>query len=583
MTDVGSAAAPCTPIATSSRCSRAALRDGTAVTPCVFELFARRLPGGTPLRRRRRHRAPARPAARLPLRRRRARASCATSEIVDADDPRRTSRATASRGSIAGYREGELYFPGSPILTVEGTFADAVVLETLALSVLNHDSAVATAAARMSIAAGERPLAEMGSRRAGEQSAVAAARAAYIAGFGATSNLEAGRRWGIPTMGTAAHAWTLLHDTEEEAFRAQIDALGTGTTLLVDTYDIRTRRRDRDPRRRHRARRRAHRLRRPADRRRRGARAARRARRDRARASPSPATSTSTRSRPRRLPRRRLRGRHLGRHRLGLPDRGHGLQARRATGCRSAPGSRSRRPPPTRPRSAVARPRSARSTTASPTSEPSWSPTASRARRMPRIRALRRPRAAGDVRRRGRDRHRVRGPEGTGAAARITTPRARASSRFRRSPSASPTRRSRPSYVDAVTIERRSGLQRLVDLFARGADRELLRVATRRPLLAAQRAHRLAGDRRLEDLLFLDVVREALVVAGFDILFAEQLLEFAIERCQAALIGADPAACSCRSVYRRESAGGPSHAVSTNSISRSPRRSKMRPADGHAR
>ena len=78
----------------------------------------------------------------------------------------------------------------------------------------------------------------MGSRRAGEHSAVAAARAAYIAGFGATSNLEAGRRWGIPTMGTAAHAFTLLHDTEEDAFRAQVDTLGPGTTLLVDTYDI---------------------------------------------------------------------------------------------------------------------------------------------------------------------------------------------------------------------------------------------------------------------------------------------------------------------------------------------------------
>jgi nicotinate phosphoribosyltransferase len=91
----------------------------------------------------------------------------------------------------------------------------------------------------MSIAAGDRPLAEMGSRRAAEESAVAAARAAYITGFGATSNLEAGRRWGIPTMGTAAHAWTLLHDTEEDAFRSQIEALGTGTTLLVDTYDTR--------------------------------------------------------------------------------------------------------------------------------------------------------------------------------------------------------------------------------------------------------------------------------------------------------------------------------------------------------
>jgi nicotinate phosphoribosyltransferase len=143
-------------------------------------------------------------------------------------------------GTIHGYREGELYFPGSPILVVEGSFADAVLLETLALSVFNHDSAIATAAARMASVAHGRPIAEMGSRRAAESSAIAAARAAYIAGFSATSNLEAGRRYGVPTMGTAAHAFTLLHDTEEDAFRAQVAALGAGTTLLVDTYDIPT-------------------------------------------------------------------------------------------------------------------------------------------------------------------------------------------------------------------------------------------------------------------------------------------------------------------------------------------------------
>jgi nicotinate phosphoribosyltransferase len=143
-------------------------------------------------------------------------------------------------GSIGGYREGDLYFPGSPILVIDATFAEAVVLETLALSVLNYDSAVASAAARMVSAAEGRPLAEMGSRRASERSAIAAARAAFIAGFGATSNLEAGRTWGIPTMGTAAHSFTLLHDSEEEAFQAQVDALGPGTTLLVDTYDIET-------------------------------------------------------------------------------------------------------------------------------------------------------------------------------------------------------------------------------------------------------------------------------------------------------------------------------------------------------
>lgn len=215
----------------------AALRDGTAARPCVFELFSRRLSGG------RRFGVVAGTGRLLTLLREfrfgeEELRFLRDGSVVDAETLRYLENYRFT-GSIHGYREGELYFPGSPILTVEGSFADAVVLETLALSVLNHDSAVATAASRMSIAAGERPLAEMGSRRAAEQSAVSAARAAYIAGFAATSNLEAGRTWGIPTMGTAAHSWTLLHETEEGAFRAQIDALGVDTTLLVDTYDIR--------------------------------------------------------------------------------------------------------------------------------------------------------------------------------------------------------------------------------------------------------------------------------------------------------------------------------------------------------
>ena len=141
-------------------------------------------------------------------------------------------------GTITGYQEGEVYFPGSPLMIVQGGFAECVVLETLILSALNYDSAVAAAASRMVTAANGRPLAEMGSRRAHEHAAVAAARSAFIAGFGATSNLEAGRSWGIPTMGTAAHAFTLLHDTEEEAFEAQVASMGTGTTLLVDTFDV---------------------------------------------------------------------------------------------------------------------------------------------------------------------------------------------------------------------------------------------------------------------------------------------------------------------------------------------------------
>ncbi|CAN5231477.1 nicotinate phosphoribosyltransferase [soil metagenome] len=216
----------------------AAIRSGTADRRCVFEVFARNLPGG------RRYGIVAGTGRLLEL--------IGDFRFTDAElDWLRDSAIVTEpalewlanyrfSGDIRGYQEGDVYFPGSPLLVIEWTFAEAVVLETLALSVLNYDSAVASAAARMVSAASGRPLAEMGSRRTGEHSAVAAARAAFIAGFGATSNLEAGRSWGIPTMGTAAHAFTLLNDSEEDAFRAQVAALGSGTTLLVDTYDVPT-------------------------------------------------------------------------------------------------------------------------------------------------------------------------------------------------------------------------------------------------------------------------------------------------------------------------------------------------------
>ncbi len=213
-----------------------ALRDGTARRRCVFEVFARRLPEG------RRYGVVAGIGRLLD-----AVADfrftdeqldfLAGAGIVDTDT-RRWLAGYRFTGRIDGYREGELYFPGSPVVTVEAPFAEAVVLETLTLSVLNHDCAIASAAARMVTAAAGRPLIEMGSRRSHEEAAVAAARAAYLAGFAATSNLTAGQRYGVPTAGTAAHAYTMLHDSEEAAFRAQVDALGLGTTLLVDTYDI---------------------------------------------------------------------------------------------------------------------------------------------------------------------------------------------------------------------------------------------------------------------------------------------------------------------------------------------------------
>lgn len=214
----------------------AARQAGTAERRSVFELFARRLPGG------RRYGIVAGTGRLLEAI---TQFRFGEPELAWLSDNNVVDAATLDwlanyrfGGDIWGYHEGEVYFPGSPILVVEGTFAEAVVLETLALSILNYDSAVATAAARMTSAADGRPLAEMGSRRASEWGAVAAARAAYIAGFDATSNLEAGRTWGIPTMGTAAHSFTLLHDSEEDAFRAQVAALGAETTLLIDTYDV---------------------------------------------------------------------------------------------------------------------------------------------------------------------------------------------------------------------------------------------------------------------------------------------------------------------------------------------------------
>jgi nicotinate phosphoribosyltransferase len=214
----------------------AALRDGTAERQCVFEVFSRRLPRG------RRYGVMAGLGRVLDAV---ARFRFAEDDIaflrekqVISDEAAEYLGAYRFGGSIASYAEGELYFPYSPILTVRGTFADGVVLETLLLSILNHDCAIAAAAARMVTAAGGRPIIEMGSRRTHEEAAVAAARCAYLAGFATTSNLAAGMAHGVPTAGTAAHAFTLLHDSEADAFRAQVDALGVGTTLLVDTYDI---------------------------------------------------------------------------------------------------------------------------------------------------------------------------------------------------------------------------------------------------------------------------------------------------------------------------------------------------------
>ncbi len=215
---------------------QAALKAGTAERHSVFEVFTRRLPHG-----------------------RRYGVVAGTGRVLDAVENFRFDEGVLRflrekavvdeetldwlagyrfSGDVWGYPEGEVYFPGSPVMRVEGSFAECVLLETVILSILNHDSAIAAAASRMSSAAGDRPLIEMGARRTHELAAVAASRAAYIGGFSSTSDLAAGFRYNIPTVGTSAHAFTLLHDTERDAFRAQVDSLGAGTTLLVDTYDV---------------------------------------------------------------------------------------------------------------------------------------------------------------------------------------------------------------------------------------------------------------------------------------------------------------------------------------------------------
>ena len=214
----------------------ACLKDGTADRQCVFEVFTRHLPAG-----------------------RRYGVVAGTGRILDAlehfhlddedlkflADRKVVSPETIKwlenfhfSGSIKGYREGEMFFPNSPILQIEGTFGECTLLETLVLSILNYDSAVASAASRMVSAAKNRPCMDMGGRRTNEWSAVAAARAAVVGGFQGTANLLAAQLYGLKAIGTAAHCFTLVHDDERSAFESQIAALGKNTTLLVDTYNI---------------------------------------------------------------------------------------------------------------------------------------------------------------------------------------------------------------------------------------------------------------------------------------------------------------------------------------------------------
>ena len=213
-----------------------ALESGVASRRAVFEVFARRLPPG------RRYGVFAGLGRIIDSLERFRFTEAQIQWLADkgVGDGRTRKRLESQRfcGDIWAYREGEIYFPRSPVITVHATFGEAVLLETLLLSISNWDSGIASSAARMVTAARGRPIIEMGSRRTHPEAAVDAARAAYIAGFSATSNMEAGFRYGIPVRGTAAHCFTLAHEDELAAFKAQVSTQGPGTTLLVDTYDV---------------------------------------------------------------------------------------------------------------------------------------------------------------------------------------------------------------------------------------------------------------------------------------------------------------------------------------------------------
>lgn len=221
-------------------------REGLAERPAVFELFARRLPPS------RRYLVAAGIGRALPL--------LQALRFSEDDlawlsrDPvlgpalanpvvRRVFEQFRFRARVSAVPEGRVCFPGEPLVRVEGTLAEGQLVETLLLSIVNHDVRIASKCARIVQAAAGRPCLEFGSRRTHEMAAVAAARSAYLAGFASTSNEAAARRYGIPVVGTMAHAYLLAHaaddgeEGEEGAFSAFADTFEAPMTCLVDTFD----------------------------------------------------------------------------------------------------------------------------------------------------------------------------------------------------------------------------------------------------------------------------------------------------------------------------------------------------------
>lgn len=142
-------------------------------------------------------------------------------------------------GDVYAFKEGSIIYPNEPILTIVAPLIDAQIAETAVLTMINHQSLIATKANRIMRAAGGRIVSDFGARRAHNvDAAVYGARAAYIGGVHGTATVLAGQQFDIPVNGTMAHSWVMYHDSEYEAFKAYAEVYPESSVFLVDTYDV---------------------------------------------------------------------------------------------------------------------------------------------------------------------------------------------------------------------------------------------------------------------------------------------------------------------------------------------------------